>query len=462
MLNQKTEILEKYLSMPIEAKKVVYNMRKNKEVYVWWVVNYSSAISNWIKLFTQSIYSHTNFFDGKSLAIWAEDLEWIFFRDYKNWDYEKFYYVSKKLNLDYMAFIFSFDYIEKIFAKLWKFGENEAWRLKNKFIEYCAFRDNLKLMEWTKDTVIENVLNMSSFKYDVPQEISSQIDWYFLHKRAIRKWETTDFSDLLYQKYHSYLKEFLIIWIMKFIIQNYGKKYDLKGTLSTVLVPWTAVNLWQKDYFCSEFVSEAFIYAGIYPFDINTKDPQSITPWDVMDMTLIFEKDNMDFYQVDNTKPQWDRFKKIWDYKQEQILKNYIIENEKQKMYFIRQKMWVSATSSILWTVSDLSNTKTSTQVKNQEKKRKLALSAQFLILIVLWYLIGLLSNSVNLKTDTLWGVSAQVDSAGVIQSLAPLLWFFGDWLLILLKLFFVLFIGFVLIRYVIPYTIKLKNYILR
>lgn len=453
-MTKTNEILGKYISMPIEAKKLVFNIWKTKKIHIWWVVNYSSAISNWIKLFSQSIYSHTNFFDGKDIGIWAEDLEWILFRDYKNKDYWKFYYVSKTLNLDYLSFLFSFDYIESIFVKLWKFQKEDNGRFKNKFIEFCAFRDTLRVMEWRDDTSIENVLNMSYYDFEIPENIAKEVDWYIQYKRNLRRWLNDGFEEKLYNKYHNYLKEFLVLWFIKFIVEHYGKKYDLNWTLNTILIPWSPVALWQKEYFCSEFVSESFIYAWIYPFDINSKDPSSITPWDIMDMTMIFEKDSMNFYQVDGTAQE--KFKPVWSLGEAQILKNYIIETEKEKIYFIRQKMWVTATSSLLGTVSDMSNGIISDP--KTKKKKKYALWVQFGILLVLGYIIWMYSDSINLKTDLAWWSVAA--STSVSSSAVSL--FFSESLLIILKMIFVLLFMYVLIKYIIPYVLKVKSFIFR
>ena len=90
----------------LEEKQFLTNVWNHRKIAVWWVVNYKSMISNWIKFFTQSIFSHINFFDPYSkTAIWAEDLEAVVLRNYQEENYWEFYYISKTIDLDYLAFV---------------------------------------------------------------------------------------------------------------------------------------------------------------------------------------------------------------------------------------------------------------------------------------------------------------------------------------------------------------------
>ena len=53
----------KILEESPQASDFIRAMWEKKEVSIGGVINYDSRVSNAIKFFTQSIYSHTNFFD---------------------------------------------------------------------------------------------------------------------------------------------------------------------------------------------------------------------------------------------------------------------------------------------------------------------------------------------------------------------------------------------------------------
>lgn len=448
MKNKNNEIYQNYGKLNPTVKKFLHKIWQEKQINIWWVVNYQSNISNWIKLFSQSIYSHTNFFDWVNKWIWAEDLKWIQLVDYARFDLWNFYYITKTINFDYLSLIYSFEYITQIFIKLWKFWSNDKDRLKNKFCKYVQLKETKIIYKWNYETDLEDILSYDIDQIDIKQKITENIEKFLKIKNDIKYWISYEFDRAFYNKYLNYLKEFLLMWIIKFIIQNYGKEYDLQWTLSTLIVPWNMVDLSQKQYFCSEFVSESLIYAWIYPFDINTKDPSSITPWDIMDMTIIFQKDSTKLFEIDDTdKKQKIKLISYWT---TDIIKNYILKHEKNKLYFIKQKMLVWATSNTIGFFTK--------KVTNQNNKKPGNVAFKYVFNTILFFV---LFTYVIMIYKTWWNQASIFDwnswdnSNILIWLLSLITQLLYTGMIIFIKIAFVVLSTYYIIFFIIPYINK-------
>ena len=295
------------------VKLLLENIFINKDLEIGGVVDYDSFSSNIIKFSTQSIFSHINFFDSKSMcAIWSENLKWVTAVDYSKNNSNEFYYVTKKISLDYIKEIFNFDYIRKVFLSIWKLDESNKNMFQKRYKQY------LKLRKHNSKYKTFQLLYENNFDYD-------------------KLWISVNKIDNLNTKY---LDEFLIMWIVKFIHKNLWKNYDLWSTLGIGFTPWINYNSGNNHYFCSEFVAEALLYAGIYPFDIKTKDPNSITPWDLVDLSHIYNDRQTVLYKIDKS---W--INKILDFKEknkEVNIKDFIISREIESLYFRFDYMKIS------------------------------------------------------------------------------------------------------------------------
>jgi len=91
---------------------------------------------------------------------------------------------------------------------------------------------------------------------------------------------------------NKYLKQlFFRWWMFKYVIFSYDVKYDFLWAGLINLAPFKKdIYKNNKKLFCSEFISNAFLYAGFYPFDYITKSSLMISPGDLMDIWDIFWK----------------------------------------------------------------------------------------------------------------------------------------------------------------------------
>ena len=257
-----------------KEKELLKNFFVNNELRVGWVVDYESFSSNVIKFSTQSIFSHINFFDRSScMALGAEDLRWVVVIDYKKWKNRDFYYFAKKIDFEKITNFFDFDYIMNVFLNIGKLNYKQKKNFEEKFYQYVGLRQ-----KYSKEELFE-LLYPRDFEYQDFEYPS--------------KWENYD--------YKLCLKEFLILGVIKFMKKNLWKDYDLWSTLGIGFTPWKTSSFDSQTpyFFCSELVAEALLYAWIYPFDIKTKDPNSITPWDLMDLSHIYKDFEGVLYKID-------------------------------------------------------------------------------------------------------------------------------------------------------------------
>lgn len=326
------------------------------------MVCFESNVSNGIKFFTQSLFSHTNFFFSREgLTIGAEDLRSIVCLDYRNKRDENFYYVAKRLDLDYLARVFSFEYAGRIYRKIGKTSEDRgSFLLRDKFVEYVLFRESLGA-----DVIPPLAVLLGKAERGYPEserdEVRERIDRFMEAKRESRPSKTIVPG---YQgAYLAYLREFLLLGILRRCVKSYGRTYDLEGTLSTAITPWNEPGLDSREYFCSEFVVESLLYAGFYPFDIDTKTPESVSPGDIMDMSVLFgpRRSANGSYDTDSTRLY--RLSKERGFEPvmlsgDDTIKSHILRAERRNMYFQKQQMAVNAYRSIMKLVALRSRTK--------------------------------------------------------------------------------------------------------
>ena len=370
-----TPLFDKYIFLTNDKNwsdivKVIENIWKNEELVIGWLVNFHSKISNSIKFFTQSIFSHVNFvlfkkdnnWKFKLLTVWSEDSKWIVSLQYhkKQKGLDHFYFILKQIDIDLITFLFDFSIAEAIVSKVYKSKIINYFSYK--FSKYCNFRikmsKDLKLArnieEMTENQINDFLLDKISLKSVIQENISyynqkedlaelvKQINKFIEIKSSLKasKWNISFNTNdkKIYTVYFQLLKEFILYWVIEHIISKAGSAYDIKWTLSVWGSSWKKTWMKEDVEFCSEFVADCLFFAWIYPFDINSKSPESISPWDIMDMRL--------FYKAQETKllniEKWN-IKIILDSKSNWFdsFKDVIINREWSKFYFIRQRIVV-------------------------------------------------------------------------------------------------------------------------
>lgn len=332
-----------------KLKQFLYDMYINKEVWIWWVINYWSTSSNVIKFTTQSMFSHVNFWDPTRLRwLGAEDLQRILLVDYKKYETETpMYYVTKKLDFKYLAKTFNFNCIEKVFFALKKISEDDMSKsiFRLRYSQYLTLKDKYDL-NWIFEYLWKNK---------------------FSYNKVKTKYKNLDKLPM------KFIDEFIVLWIVKHIYRNFWKKYDLWSTLSICFTPWIKTWLEDEQYFCSEFVSENLLFSWIYPFDVKTKDPKSVAPWDILDLSHIYSDKDTTLYYISKTDVQKLDFGEeatIW------MLKDYIFSIEELRWNMVHQKASAYFIRDVIIKYSDIIQ-------KNKFKKAKIAWSTYLLLLIL-------------------------------------------------------------------------------
>lgn len=336
--------LNTYKNLEEDKKELLDNIWKTKTISFGWVANYNSNISNGIKFMTQSIFSHINFFDPITKnAIWAEDLIWVILKNYK-FEKDKFYYVSKELDLDRLARIYNFSYVESIYLRIGKFSEDKLWTLKKYFAKHIEVKNKME----SKDS-LEEFFEISD-SFDRQKVLSyEKIDKFFRLRDNLKKWIVNDYDNSFMEEYSSYLKEFILIWLIKNILISINKSYDTIWTMSISNSPWDKIDINNKDYFCSEFVSESMLWAGIYPFSIDTKAPMGVTPGDIIDSAILYNKNKTKLYVVDNG------LKDVTEEVGNNTIKDYIISQVEATSIFKSWKKYTNLSSkSLLWLLMNI------------------------------------------------------------------------------------------------------------
>ncbi len=287
-------------------KLILWNIYLHNNLVIGGVIDYSDFGANIIKFSTQSLFSHINFFDEYSnFAIWADKKKWVSIMNYfDNNDTKGFYYFTKKINLDYLCNIFSFEYIENVFLSLGFMNQENILSFRKRYKQYSKLRrkkSKFKIFQMMYDNDFDyNRLNVKINNYSVGSV--------------------------------KYLWEFLVLWIIKFIKKNFKKKYALWNTLTIGFNPW---NLWEQDeteFFCSEFIAAALLYSWVYPFDIKTKDPKSLTPGDIIDLSSLFCDEETKLYKI--YQNNFELLLNPSDMKEVKNIKTYIFEKEMQSFMF--------------------------------------------------------------------------------------------------------------------------------
>ncbi|MEF2175710.1 MAG: hypothetical protein V3575_04510, partial [Candidatus Absconditabacteria bacterium] len=349
------------------------------------------------------------------------------------------------------ALIYSFKFIEGVLVKLGKFESSMKGRLQEKFVKYCYICNNnpnislKELLEIDYDTIIPD----SEFNY--------QIEKFLAEKTLLKNMKLTTINDpKRYNTNFNNLKNFIILGIIKHILISLNKLYDIKGTLTTSLSPWKSIQLSGNEYFCSEFVSEALLYAGVYPFDIETKDPQSITPGDIMDSNTIFVGNETSFFKFFDKAHNGELVEEVSP-KEFIFFKNYIIENERGNFYFIKKKLFIEIFDNILKLIAN--SIRNSYVEKNPyisfRPVFRLLLSLGILLVIGLLY-IFVFSNA-NLLADIHTDASLQsaLSNNYLIKLLIIFIHFIMGILIFLILIYLIIF-------YLIPFIRLLNVWIYR
>lgn len=399
------DLIQIYNNISDNERSFLLNMRDCKAVYIGWVINYRSSLSNWIKFFTQSVFSHTNFFSPKDYnTIWAEELESVTLKNYQSWEYWEFYYVSKKLNLDSLALIYSFKYIESVLIKLWKFDISMKWKLQEKFAKYCYIIYN------NPNISLKELLDVDYSKIYPDKSFYDKIDAFLEDKSLLKNLKISEIKNFdSFNNNLNNLKNFIILWIIKHILMSLNKLYDIKGTLTTSLSPWKSIKLSWKEYFCSEFVSETLLYAWVYPFDIDTKDPQSITPWDIMDSNILFVWNESTFYRFYDKLHEWELVEEIPS-NHFVFFKNYIINKEQWNFYFIKKKLTIEIWDKIMKLIAN--------SIRNSYIEKNAYISFKPIVrgLVSLWILVSIWLGYIFIYTNT--SSFADIHNEATIQSI--------------------------------------------
>ena len=260
------------------------------DVYVWGVITFDNFFSNAIKFWTQSLYSHVTFCypdkDGTCYVWWAENSKGLTIQKYYN--DEDSVFVIKKLDLDRIFKNVNFDKFSIILDSV--YGENSFSRALQRydiFKQKVAKLDRINLYTLLEvEAEIEKEINEVYIKKKIQNDLRKlqEVLWFnFDVKEKLNKDDAND--DVFFRKL------FFSWWMVKFLLANYGKKYDYVSIFTMYLVKpflknYNYVDKWTRRFFCSEFVSATFLYAGFYPFDLYGKYPDLVVPGDLMDPDL--------------------------------------------------------------------------------------------------------------------------------------------------------------------------------
>lgn len=245
-----------------------------------WEFNVLGTISNWflsnlIKVFSQSLYSHVafcTFYNWKLYALWAENFKWVKISEYSK-NKKREIYVIKQFDINRV--IYSFDEEEYANTLYFFYGDECKKNFCKRYKMFISHFSSKKYETWISLwDLIEFDLNYEMI-YGKIYDIKNDLE-------ALRSWLD---NIIVENKSSNYLnKLFLTWWIFKYIVFSYGTKYDIKWVLWILFTPLKKLsfkNNWKL--FCSEFVASAMLYAWFYPFNLLTKAPNMITPGDLMD-----------------------------------------------------------------------------------------------------------------------------------------------------------------------------------
>lgn len=497
------EVIQKYDKLDNTIWMIIDSMWVKQKIIIWWVVNYNSLISNWIKFFTQSIVSHVNFYDEESCcAVWSEDMIWVVYKNYKDENNWKFYYVTKPLDIDRFILYYNFDEANELYTKMrWKWNDNKnewqieekssdtqksikksKWeiqienRILEKFIRYCYYKKFIHTEESEDSkhklrTIIWVDLDNIELEPKRLQKLEKEINEFNAVRNILRLFETKDPKKYIkyynkyiaYQEYREFLREFIVLGILKKIVYYCYSEYDLKWTLSISISPWD--NIWasNKKFFCSEFVADCLLYAGMYPFDIQLSDPESISPWDIMHLRQLFVENDIRLYEIDeDIDHNKIREIEIWEY-EKWFIKTYIVEKESEKITFNRQKLIVNIVDMLLQYLAEkiiekkLKNNKSIPKITRSRKKNiwVWVVSTMMFCVLVLWVFVwsflGAWGSWESLSWDISWANWSQGAFWVVFSFLKDII--LSSFSLALVLIFVVLFLYFWL-----PFVMKFVN----
>ena len=261
-------------------------------IYVWWVITFDNFFSNVIKFWTQSLYSHVTFCypeeNGACYVWWAENSKWLTIQKYYN--DEDSLFIIKKLDLDRILDNVDFNQFSVVLDSIyWRNSFSRALQ------RYEIFKKEVKKLDkinFFKLLQVEAEIEKQMEEKRIVKEIDDKLlklkeilgcEKDFVNKNTILKYEKNE---------DKFYKRLFFSWgIVKFLLANYGKKYDYLSIftmylLKPFLVNYDYLTKWTRKFFCSEFVSATFLYAGFYPFDFYGKYPDLVVPGDLMDPNL--------------------------------------------------------------------------------------------------------------------------------------------------------------------------------
>jgi len=314
------------------SKKIVESILK-WDIYVGWVITFDSFFSNVIKFWTQSLYSHVTFCypdnDGICYVWWAENSKWLTIQKYDN--SEDSLFVIKKLDLDRILDNVDFKQFSIVLDEIyWKNSFSRALQ------RFHIFKNEVKKLNKINfytllevEAEIEKQIKQNDLELQIKKELSKlkEVLWY-------EKWIITHKENVFSDDDKFYKKLFFCWWVVKFLLANYGKKYDYLSIFTMYLIKpfiikYDYLAKWTKRFFCSEFVSATFLYAGFYPFDFYGKYPDLVVPGDLMDPNLwIYD----------------ERFLKVIRYFKNKNIKPLVLDwvNNKKQVYELIQWMRIN------------------------------------------------------------------------------------------------------------------------
>lgn len=292
----------------VEAFKYISTSILSWDFFIWWKISrrwvFNGFYSKVINSFTQSYYSHVNFcFPYKKnwklrwyYVFWAENKKWVIF-DYYDLEKENdFIYVVKQFDqYDFLKYFDIKQYSLNISFLFWKKRSDSyihRYKLFHKFfnkrmyylnsiglddlIEFEIFYEEFK----TKSIVIDNEQKILSSLY---KKIKDKI--YDFKEKV---WYNLQDIEVEYKTDKEFLDKLFFNWgMLKFLIHSIWIKYDIPWVLSIVLIDRKKytdyIKNGPKKLFCSELISASMLFAGFYPFDLVTKAPDMVSPWDIMD-----------------------------------------------------------------------------------------------------------------------------------------------------------------------------------
>lgn len=302
-----------------EAFKHISSNILSWDFYIWWKIPKRGLFSNFfwniINDFTQSYYSHVNFcFPYKKdwklkwyYVIWAENEKWVIFDFYDLEKNNDFIFVVKQFDKDDFLKYFN---IKKYSLNItYLFWENKAKSYTNRYKTFYNFFDKEQyhlngiglndLIEF--ELFYEKIKNTQSIlnneKKDLSYLYKNIKDKFYDFKEKV--WYNLENIEVKYIKSKSFLDKLFFNWgILKFLVHSIGLKYDMMWALSIVLVDRKKdidyTKKWPKELFCSELISASMLFAGFYPFDLVTKAPDMVSPWDMIDPSYWIYKENYD------------------------------------------------------------------------------------------------------------------------------------------------------------------------